>query len=232
LLVDPSSPFTSGSVLGDRIRVNQYYSDADVFIRSIPSRNSTGGLSNNISQISDILECSLFDVIIYETVGVGQVEIDVVKEVDSVILTLVPESGDDIQMMKAGILEIADIYVINKYDRKDSDRLYNSLKTMLDISTENSGWKPNIVKTIAIKNDGIKELYTEILKHYAFLNDEKNQISKHNLRYKKTVDDLLADSFKNKFWTKEKKEILKEELNKDSNNQLSPYKFVDKLYKE
>ena len=91
LLVDPTSPFTNGSVLGDRIRVNRYYNDEDVFIRSVPSRNSTGGLSYNISEISDVLESASFDIIIYETVGVGQVEIDIVKEVDSVILTLVPE---------------------------------------------------------------------------------------------------------------------------------------------
>jgi len=209
--------------------VNQYCSDSDVFIRSIPSRNSTGGLSNNISQISDILECSSFDVIIYETVGVGQVEIDVVKEVDSVILTLVPESGDDIQMMKAGILEIADIYVINKYDRKDSDRLYNSLNNMLDISAKSIDWKPSIVKTVATKNEGIGELYTEILIHYKFLNSKKNHINKYNLRYKKTVDDLLSDNFKNQFWTKGKKEMLENELNKNFKSQLTPYKLVEKL---
>ena len=141
LLVDPSSPFTKGSVLGDRIRVNQFHQDSNVYIRSIPSKDSTGGLSKNISQISDILESAKFDVILYETVGVGQVEIDVVKEVDIVLLTLVPESGDDIQMMKAGILEIADIYIINKYDRKDSDRLYFSLQNMLEINLDQMEWQ-------------------------------------------------------------------------------------------
>lgn len=228
LLVDPSSPFTKGSVLGDRIRVNQFHQDSNVYIRSIPSKDSTGGLSKNISQISDILESAKFDVILYETVGVGQVEIDVVKEVDTVLLTLVPESGDDIQMMKAGILEIADIYIINKYDRKDSDRLYFSLQNMLEINLDQMEWKPNIVKTIASKNKGIQELYKIVCKHYKYLGKTKS-INKYNLRYSNTVDSLLAEKFKVKFWNDKNKKKLLNELNKDFKNQLTPYNFVKKI---
>lgn len=228
LLVDPSSPFTKGSVLGDRIRVNQFHQDSNVYIRSIPSKDSTGGLSKNISQISDILESAKFDVILYETVGVGQVEIDVVKEVDSVLLTLVPESGDDIQMMKAGILEIADIYIINKYDRKDSDRLYFSLQNMLEINLDQMEWKPNIVKTIASKNKGIQELYKIVCKHYKYLGKTKS-INKYNLRYSNTVDSLLAEKFKVKFWNDKNKKKLLNELNKDFKSQLTPYNFVKKI---
>ena len=228
LLVDPSSPFTLGSVLGDRIRVNQFHDDPNVFIRSIPSKDSTGGLSKNIAQISDILESADFDVILYETVGVGQVEIDVVKEVDSVLLTLVPESGDDIQMMKAGILEIADIYIINKYDRKDSDRLYFSLQNMLEINLDQIDWKPKIVKTIASKDKGIKELYGIVCKHQNYLNENKS-IKKYNLRYSNRVNDLLAEQFKNTFWNAQNKKKLFEELNKDFKNQLSPYSFVKEI---
>ena len=228
LLVDPSSPFTKGSVLGDRIRVNQFHQDSNVYIRSIPSKDSTGGLSKNISQISDILESAKFDVILYETVGVGQVEIDVVKEVDTVLLTLVPESGDDIQMMKAGILEIADIYIINKYDRKDSDRLYFSLQNMLEINLDQMEWKPNIVKTIASKNKGIQELYKIVCKHHKYLGKTKS-IKKYNLRYSNTVDSLLAEKFKVKFWNDKNKKKLLNELNKDFQSQLSPYNFVKKI---
>ena len=228
LLVDPSSPFTKGSVLGDRIRVNQFHQDSNVYIRSIPSKDSTGGLSKNISQISDILESAKFDVILYETVGVGQVEIDVVKEVDTVLLTLVPESGDDIQMMKAGILEIADIYIINKYDRKDSDRLYFSLQNMLEINLDQMEWKPNIVKTIASKNKGIQELYKIVCKHYKYLGKTKS-INKYNLRYSNTVDSLLAEKFKVKFWNDKNNKKLLNELNKDFKSQLTPYNFVKKI---
>ena len=228
LLVDPSSPFTKGSVLGDRIRVNQFHEDSSVFIRSIPSKDSTGGLSKNISQISDILESANFDIILYETVGVGQVEIDVVKEVDTVLLTLVPESGDDIQMMKAGILEIADVYVINKYDRKDSDRLYFSLQNMLEINLDQIDWKPRIVKTIASKNKGIKELYEVVCKHQNYLSKSKS-INKYNLRYSNTVDNLLAEQFKNRFWNEINKKKLLKELSKNFKVQLTPYNFVKKI---
>ena len=228
LLVDPSSPFTKGSVLGDRIRVNQFHEDSNVFIRSIPSKDSTGGLSKNISQISDILESANFDVILYETVGVGQVEIDVVKEVDSVLLTLVPESGDDIQMMKAGILEIADIYIINKYDRKDSDRLYFSLQNMLEINLDSTGWKTKIVKTIASKNKGIKELYKIVCEHQNYLSESKS-VNKYNLRYSNTVDNLLAEQFKNTFWNDINKKKLLKELSKNFEIQLTPYNFVKKI---
>ena len=132
LLVDPTSPFSSGAVLGDRIRINDFYDDEDVFIRSLASRGSKGGLSNNIDYIGDIIEYVGFDIILFETVGVGQVELDVIESVDSVVVVLVPESGDDIQIMKAGLIEIADLYIINKSDRQGADRLEVALKNMLD----------------------------------------------------------------------------------------------------
>ena len=110
--------------------------------------------------------------------------------------------------------------------------MYNSLNNMLDISNKNIDWKPSIVKTTAIKNEGIEELYTQILTHYKFLNSKKNHINKYNLRYKKTVDDLLSDNFKNQFWTKVKKEILENELNKNFKSQLTPYQLVNKLSKK
>ena len=234
LLVDPTSPFTNGSVLGDRIRVDSYHDDENVFIRSVPSRNSTGGLSHNISEISDILESASFDVILYETVGVGQVEIDVVKEVDSVILTLVPESGDDIQMMKAGILEIADIYVINKYDRKDSNRLYRSLKNMLSINEKKylqNEWQPVILKTVATKGEGVKELFDIINVHKNHFDNYGNS-SKHEIRYKNKIRKLLAEYFNDQFWTREKQVKLDKELNKGYLNQLNPYKFLKTLLED
>ena len=234
LLVDPTSPFTNGSVLGDRIRVDSYHDDENVFIRSVPSRNSTGGLSHNISEISDILESASFDVILYETVGVGQVEIDVVKEVDSVILTLVPESGDDIQMMKAGILEIADIYVINKYDRKDSNRLYRSLKNMLLINEKKylqNEWQPVILKTVATKGEGVNELFDIINVHKNHFDNYGNS-SKHEIRYKNKIRKLLAEYFNDQFWTREKRVKLDKELNKGYLNQLNPYKFLKTLLED
>ena len=131
LLVDPTSPFTNGALLGDRIRMREFYNDEKVFIRSIASRGSKGGLSENIDYIADLMDFSGFDIIIFETVGIGQVELDVIESVDTVAVVLVPESGDDIQIMKAGLIEIADIYIINKFDRKDSNKLFLILNNMI-----------------------------------------------------------------------------------------------------
>ena len=151
LLVDPTSPYSNGAVLGDRIRMFNYHNDDNVFIRSFATRGSKGGLSKNINKVADILQAAKFDIIIFETVGVGQIEIDVVEQVDTVVLTLVPESGDDIQMMKAGIIEIADIFVINKSDRKDADKLFVSLKNILSFTDKlkSKDLFPKIIKTIA-----------------------------------------------------------------------------------
>ena len=227
MLVDPSSPFSGGSVLGDRIRVNAHYNDSNVYIRSLASRNSKGGLSENISEISDILESAGYNIIIYETVGIGQVEIDVVEEVDTVVLTLVPESGDDIQMMKAGILEIADIFVINKFDRKDSDRLYISLKNMISIA-ENNKWTPPIVKTIAVKNKGIQKLYSEVKKHKIFVNENFNE-AKHKIRYKNKVNKLLLKYLAKKIWSKKNQNLFDEECDKDISKQLNPYQLFEEI---
>ena len=230
LLVDPSSPFSKGAFLGDRIRVSSYYKDSNVFVRSLASRGSKGGLSDNISEIADILEAANFDIILYETVGVGQVEIDVVEEVDTVILVLVPESGDDIQMMKAGILEIADIYTINKYDRKDSDKLYIALKNILSISSEdkNNRWEIPIIKTIATTNSGIKELFKSIYMHKNYINSN-SVLNKHPKRFKNKIDKLLLEYYKHKFWTKSKINLLEEELNKNVDKQSNPYIFIKKI---
>jgi len=230
LLVDPTSPFTHGAVLGDRIRLETFHDNPNIFIRSLASRKSKGGLSENISEISDFLEYVGYDIILYETVGIGQVEIDVFEEVDSVALVLVPESGDDIQMMKAGVLEIADIFIINKSDRHESEKLYNSLKSMLSISEKNKKdncWLTPIIKTVAIKNEGIIEVFEALITH-------KNHLSlkaknKYRIRYKNKVIKLLTDYLSNNFWTKERNDILEKEVKKSCKSQMNPYLLVKKI---
>jgi LAO/AO transport system kinase len=172
-LVDPSSPFTNGAVLGDRIRMQDFHKDDNVFIRSIASRGSKGGLSENIECIANVLNHCKFDIIIFETVGIGQIELDVIELVDTVAVILVPESGDDIQMMKAGLIEIADIYVINKYDRKDSNKLFIALNNMLKLVV-NDKWTPKIIKTVAINDRGIRELYNAIYNHLNIISRFRN----------------------------------------------------------
>ena len=225
LLVDPTSPFTNGAILGDRIRMNEYHSDNNVFIRSLATRGSKGGLSKNINYISNILEYAGFDIIIFETVGVGQVELDVVESVDSVIVTLVPESGDDIQIMKAGLIEIADIYVINKYDRKDSDKMYLFLKNMLSMIDKDK-WIPSIVKTVAIKNFGISDLAKKISKHKKYLLDNNYMIEKINKRYMKNIQDRLFQDYEKKFWNKKRTDIFNNELKKNPGKRKMPNEII------
>ncbi len=233
LLVDPSSPFTKGAVLGDRIRMLNYYNDDNVFIRSFGSRGSSGGLSENINEIADIFSLACYDIIIFETVGVGQIEIDVVEQVDSVILVLVPESGDDIQMLKAGIIEIADIFVINKSDRSDADKLLVSLKKILSlVNLDNNDlvWNYPIIKTVAIKDFGVDDLMKELNNHFIFLNNQNNIINnKINNRYSNQINKILNKKLIDLFWNDKNTEILNNELKKDIKDRSSPYRLVQKL---
>ncbi len=228
LLVDPSSPFTKGAVLGDRIRMKDFHKDNNVFIRSIASRGSKGGLSDNIEYIANVINYCKFDIIIFETVGIGQIELDVIESVDTVAVVLVPESGDDIQMMKAGLIEIADIYVINKYDRKDSNKLFIALNNMLKLVV-NDKWTPKIIKTVAINDEGIKELNDVISDHNKYLRDTGGIVKKDDHRYKNNIKNLIISDFEKSFWSKDKKDILEIELQKKSNNRLSIKKLFEKL---
>ena len=160
LCIDPTSPFSGGAILGDRIRMLKHHSDKGVFIRSMASRNASGGLSLATSEAADVLDANGFDVIIFETLGVGQVEIDVINETDTVVVVLVPESGDDIQMMKSGLIEIADLYVVNKSDRQGANRLVLTLKNMLDTnpSMEKTDWNIPVLTTNALSSAGVEEL--------------------------------------------------------------------------
>ena len=227
LLVDPTSPFSKGALLGDRIRIQNNYNDKNIYVRSIASRGFKGGLVENIDSIAEVLEFAGFDIIIFETVGVGQIELDVIESVDTVIVVLVPESGDDIQMMKAGLIEIADIYAINKSDRKDSDKLYLILKSMLDLS--NSSWIPEIIKTIGTNGEGIPELYDKINLHRDYLLKSEVIYNKYNQRYIKKIKDRLIQDFENNFWNNNRLEILDLEVSKESNKRSSIHEIINKL---
>jgi len=231
ILVDPTSPYSNGAVLGDRIRMFNHYDDKDVFIRSLATRGSKGGLSKNVNEIADIFSAANFDIVLFETVGVGQVEVDVVEKVDTVVLTLVPESGDDIQMMKAGIVEIADIFVINKADRADANKLYTSIKNVLNLDNDVSNdWVPSILKTIATEDKGVKELVEELNKHHLFIKEEENVLSSRiNKRYASKVQEILSEKLDEKFWNDKNKEIFDFELSKNIDDRMSPYSLVDKL---
>jgi len=171
IAVDPTSPFSGGALLGDRIRMQQHYLDEGVFIRSMATRGSLGGLPRTVSEVINVIDASGKDIILVETVGVGQSELDIIKNVDTAIVVLAPESGDNIQTMKAGLLEIPDIFVINKADRPGADDLINEMQAMLQIHSERAQWEKPIVATEAINNVGIDELYHQMQLHREFLSE-------------------------------------------------------------
>ena len=167
--IDPTSPFTGGAILGDRIRMNRHSCDEGVFIRSLATRGALGGLSRSTSDIALVMDALGMDIVIIETVGVGQDEVDIVKEAHTTCVVMVPGLGDDIQAIKAGILEIGDIFVVNKADRDGADRTARELSTMLEMRHAIEGnWNPKVMKTEAQRGTGIDELTDEILAHRDF----------------------------------------------------------------
>ena len=169
IAVDPTSPFTGGAILGDRIRMAELYTDPHVFIRSMATRGFLGGLAKATNDAVDILDAAGFDVVLVETVGVGQDEVEVVRTVQTNLVVLVPGMGDDIQAIKAGIMEIGDVFVVNKADRPGADKTVTEITMMMSLVEEHGDWIPPIVKTVASKSSGIDELDAAIVKHYDYL---------------------------------------------------------------
>lgn len=165
LCVDPSSPFHHGALLGDRIRMSEWYNNPSVFIRSLASRGSLGGLHPKILEIADLVKVAGFDQVIIETVGVGQSEIEIASLADTTVVVTVPEAGDEVQTMKSGLMEIADIFVVNKADRPDADRFVNNLRMMLAPAFQRKAAEIPIVKTVATEKKGIAELWEKIAAH-------------------------------------------------------------------
>jgi LAO/AO transport system kinase len=166
IAVDPSSPFNYGALLGDRIRMSEYYTNPNIFIRSLATRGALGGLSAKIIEITDLVKDAPFDLVLVETVGVGQSEVEVAGLADCTVVTLVPEAGDDVQTIKAGIMEIANIFVVNKADRADAEGLYRNLR-ILAHERAGDGTETPVIKTIATDGTGIKELADSILQFIA-----------------------------------------------------------------
>ena len=156
--VDPTSPYTGGAILGDRIRMQEHFADPGIYIRSMATRGSLGGLARTTADVTTVLDASGRDIILVETVGVGQDEIDIVRLADITVVILVPGMGDDVQTIKAGIMEIADIFVINKSDREGAERVEREIRALQSLATRNDGWTPPIVKTVASDGTGVPAL--------------------------------------------------------------------------
>ena len=187
--IDPTSPFSGGAILGDRIRMNDLTLDQGVFIRSMGTRGSLGGLSRKTAEAVKIMDAAGKDIILVETVGVGQSEVDIVKTADTIIVVLVPGLGDDIQAIKAGILEIGDIFAINKADYDGVDRLNTELEMMLDLNQLKTDWRPPIKRVISHRGEGISELADSIAEQIAQSKDSGQFIAR---RIERTKSELLA----------------------------------------
>jgi LAO/AO transport system kinase len=230
IAVDPTSPFTGGALLGDRVRMTEVGNDEGVFIRSMATRGSLGGLSKKAVDAADILDASSFDFIIMETVGVGQSELDIAQNADTTIVVLVPESGDSVQAMKAGLMEIADFFVLNKSDRPGAQKAFTALKTILMMRehTETS-WLPNIVKAIAAEGKGIKEVLEEINRHREFMHKGDSFILKRQKQAKVRIKEIVEDKLKKKLWNSSIEESLDSSLEKVVLGNLSPYHIAENI---
>ena len=194
IAVDPTSPFTGGAILGDRLRMSAHAADTDVFIRSMATRGHLGGLARATSDVALILDAAGKDIVIIETVGVGQDEVDIVRTADVSVVTLVPGAGDEVQALKAGIMEIADIFVVNKADREGADRTVQSVAANLALQTFAADeWKPPIVKTSATSGQGVDELWQEIGRYREHSDDER--VSRQRARQEYRLRELLSHRF-------------------------------------
>jgi LAO/AO transport system kinase len=190
IAVDPSSPFSGGAILGDRLRMQQHALDPSVFIRSMGTRGSLGGLSRTAYEAALILDACGKDIVIIETAGVGQTEIDIVRIADTVILLLVPGMGDDVQIMKAGIMEIADIFVVNKADREGADKIVAEVNLMLDIAGERS-WRPPVLKAIAESGQGVDDIIRAVEEHRLYLQKSEEGKKRRSSRIRHEVEEIL-----------------------------------------
>ena len=198
IAVDPTSPYTGGAILGDRIRMQDHFSDPGIYIRSMATRGSLGGLARTTADVATVLDASGRDLIMIETVGVGQDEVDIVRLADITIVILVPGMGDDVQSIKAGIMEIADIFVINKSDRDGAERVEREIRALQALAARNDHWTPPIVKTVASEGIGIEELVAQIAEYEAYL-QKGNLALQHKVdSWRQRLVEMLRDALLDK----------------------------------
>ena len=233
IAVDPTSPFTGGALLGDRVRMNDIGMDNGVFIRSMATRGSLGGLSKNAIDAADVIDAAGFVIVIFETVGVGQSELDIAQAADTTIVVLVPESGDSVQAMKAGLMEIADFFILNKSDRPGSQQAYTALQTILMIKDhDENSWLPNIIKTVASENKGIEEIANEIDRHKSFMKDKNLFHQKRERQSKIRIKEIVEHKLKDELWGETGENSLNSSLQKVVLGNLSPYQIAEDIIQE
>ena len=226
LAVDPSSPFSGGALLGDRVRMQSHATDAEVFIRSMATRGHLGGISLATPEAVRVLDASGKDLIIIETVGVGQAEVEITDVCDTTLVVLTPGWGDAVQANKAGLMEIADVFVVNKADRQGARDTVREIKQMLEMS--DADWKPEIVETIATKGDGIDELWDAIARHREFQTGAGRLEDRRRRRIARELREIVAARYRNRVET-ETAELLEELTGEVVARRMDPYAAAEKL---
>ncbi|HEX7320085.1 MAG TPA: methylmalonyl Co-A mutase-associated GTPase MeaB [bacterium] len=230
IAVDPTSPFSGGALLGDRVRMTALGQNPNAFIRSMASRGSLGGLARKTKDIALVLDAAGMDYIVIETIGVGQVELDIAQVCDTTIVVLVPEFGDSIQALKAGLLEIADIITVNKGDRDGSDQLVMELKFAFDLRPQKLQWQCPIIKTVATEDKGVAELLSAVIQHKDYLFRTGEFEKRRKARITVQINDLIHDRIKDHL---EKNIISSDELSKIIDaiyqRKTNPYQIADRI---
>lgn len=230
--VDPSSPFSGGALLGDRIRMTERFLDEGLFIRSMASRGHSGGLARTTSRVVNVLDAIGYGVVLVETVGVGQEEVEVIRVVDTVVLVTVPGLGDDIQAIKAGVLEIADVLVVNKADRPGADETARDLAQMLGLGKLRTSWKPPIVRTVAATGENVAQLVDAIEKHRAWASENGERDRRRREAARAEVEDLLREALIRRLRDRVGDDSVDRMVDRVAERTIDPYAAVEQLLKE
>lgn len=229
IAIDPSSPFSGGALLGDRVRMSKYTDNDDVYIRSMGNKGDLGGLSKMAQEAGDVLSASGKDIVIFETVGVGQAEHDIVNAADYTIVVIVPEFGDEVQLMKAGIIEIADMFIVNKSDRPGSKRISRLLSDVLHSSMREGSSEPAVMNATASIGDGMLEIFKKLLLEIDVL-DDNGILEKRRLdRYRGRVKSLIIQKLEYDFWIEDRKKLFNNITKNIESIDIPPSSIVEKL---
>jgi len=229
IAVDPTSPYTGGAILGDRIRMQDHHSDAGIYIRSMATRGSLGGLAATTADVATVLDASGRDRILIETVGVGQDEVEIVRLAEVTVVILVPGMGDDVQTIKAGIMEIADIFVINKSDREGAERVEREIRAMQSLAARNDHWVPPIVKTVASEGLGTQELAAAIAEYEAHLREENLVFKKAVENWQERLVEMLRDAMLEKARSRMDGKSLERYAAEIAEHKRDPYSLVEEM---
>ncbi|MGC2197991.1 MAG: methylmalonyl Co-A mutase-associated GTPase MeaB [Terriglobales bacterium] len=232
IAVDPTSPYTGGAILGDRIRMQDHYADPGIYIRSMATRGSLGGLARTTADVATVLDASGRDLILIETVGVGQDEVDIVRLADVTIVMLVPGMGDDVQTIKAGIMEIADIFVINKSDREGAERVEREIRAMQSLAMRHDHWVPPIVKTVASEGKGVEQLAAAIRDYEAYL-EKENLVLKRNIHnWRERLLEMLRDAMLERARTQLGDGQVEQYAAEVAQHKRDPYTLVEEIVRK